>query len=57
MVDFKFALGDRVKIKELELFGKITILEVNKRGICYEVRYFWNGEGKAAYFYEDELTA
>ena len=51
----KFNIGDAVKILPLELRGMITLIEVSKRGIAYEVRYFWNSEGKAAYFYEHEL--
>jgi len=56
-MDLKFVIHQRVKIKELEWEGTVKQILVSERGIQYSVRYFWNMEGKEAYFYEDELVA
>ena len=55
-MDLRFAIHQRVKIKELDWHGTVKQIRVSEKGNQYQVRYFWNMEGKEAYFYEDELA-
>lgn len=57
IVDFKFDIEQRVKIKELELTGTVISLWYGRRGKEYEVRYCSNSEYKQIYFYEQDLDA
>ena len=55
MANFKFQLGDRVRIVELKTAGRVMAQFCDGLGTQYNVRYFWNGEAKTVYFYEEEL--
>lgn len=35
--------------------GRIVNIWISESGIQYKVRYFWQGEAKEIYFFEDEL--
>ena len=54
-VDFQYNIKDKVKIKELDWKGIVTELCVLESGIKYGVRFFYNGDVKSSYFYENEL--
>jgi hypothetical protein len=52
----KFYIGDKVKIALLDgVGGRVVSVWLDDFGIQYEVRYFHNGKGEKAYFYDDEL--
>ena len=55
MAEFKFKLGQKVRIKELEHTGTIRQCLIIAQGIQYEVRYFDRGDAKTVWFYEDEI--
>ena len=52
---FTFAIGDKVKIKELERPGRILAIHVAEDGVSYLVRYFQAGKVETVYFYDDEI--
>lgn len=51
----KFNLKDKVKIIDLDWKGIIIAIFIGDLGVQYKVRYFYNGEAKEVYFFEDEL--
>lgn len=51
-----FKIKDRVHIEQLNCNGRILTIWITKFGTQYEVRYFYNGDAKNVYFYEDEIT-
>lgn len=54
--NFIFNIGSKVKVKDLNICGKISALFVDSSGsITYRVRYFYNMEAKEVYFEADEL--
>lgn len=55
MLDIKFELKAKVKIIELDRIGVVIGQYNSDTGIQYQVRYFYEGEVKTVYFYEDEL--
>lgn len=57
IINYKFSIGDTVKIKELGLNGKVTSLWSSKRGNEIQVRYCSNGKYDDVYFFEDELES
>ena len=57
MFDCKYALGDKIKIRELTTMGRIISIWIVTTGVQYEVRYFMDGKAQKEYFYEDELEA
>lgn len=54
-IEFKFAIGDWVKIKELNCKGRVLSLWTGRRGNEIQVRYSTDTEYKEVYFFEDEL--
>jgi hypothetical protein len=54
-IDYKFSIGDIVKIKELELNGRVISVWSGRRGNEIQVIYFCNGKREEVYFFEDEL--
>lgn len=54
-MDFKFEIGEKVKISVLNCEGRILSIWIVRRGLTYEVRYFFEGKVVTDYFYEDEL--
>lgn len=55
-VPFEFSLGQRVKIIELGLRGRVIELCLCDAGRKYLVRYFQDAMALTEDFYEDELT-
>lgn len=55
MINNKFNIGDKVKINPLDLRGRVISIWMNKTGLMYEVRYFWDAKKNEVYFYADEL--
>ena len=52
----RYELGQRVKIKLLELHGFITAIILRPGNTSYEVSFFTNGEYSQKNFEEFELT-
>lgn len=54
-IDYKFAIGDKVKIIDLDLKGIVISLWTGRRGNEVQVRYSTNGKYEEYYFFENEL--
>ena len=53
--EFKFNLGDRVRLAELNQPGIVEGLSVDGLGKQCRVVYWWNGERRTVWVYEQEL--
>lgn len=53
--NFVFNIGQRVKIRELDINGRISAIFIKIDEITYRVRYFFNAEPKEVYFNDTEL--
>lgn len=53
--DLESFINKECKIKPLELKGIIIALYITKKGVEYQVRYYWNGEQKTEYFFDWEI--
>lgn len=54
--NFIFNIGSKVKVKDLDIKGKISGLHVDLgQNITYRVTYFYNMDRKEVYFEADEL--
>lgn len=52
----KYFIDQTVRIKELDRPGRIIgIYLESKNSFKYNIRYFYNGDIKENYFYEDEI--
>jgi len=51
----EFAIGNKVKILELNRNGRIVDVWLTASGIKYNVRYFDNAKAETVYFYKDEI--
>jgi hypothetical protein len=51
----KFKLKDKVKIIDLDWKGIIIAIFISDLGVQYKVRYFYTGDAKEVYFFEEEL--
>lgn len=56
-INFKFAIGDKVMIKEIETKGIVLSVWAGRRGEEYQVRYCYNGKFEEIYFFEHEIVA
>jgi len=54
-IKIRWDINDRVMIKELKTIGGVISIWIVSRGTQYEVRYFYNGDAKSIYFFENEL--
>jgi hypothetical protein len=54
-IETKYSLGDKVRIKELPVDGRVISVWVSTFGLQVEVRYFMDGKAQKEYFFEDEL--
>lgn len=54
-IDFKFEIGDKVKIIDASCRGRVLSLWVTDHGKKYEVRFIINGNVKEVFFFEDEI--
>jgi hypothetical protein len=52
---FDFNISDKVKIKELNVVGRVKAIYIDSEGLSYSVRYFHNFDLKTVYFLSDEL--
>lgn len=52
-----FSMHQRVRIKELDLTGRIVARYEADHGMQYKVRYFHNGDEKLVYLFGDEIEA
>ena len=55
IVEYAFKIGQRVKIKELELPGSVLSLWTGRRGNEVQVRFVANAKYEEVYFFEHEL--
>jgi len=53
--EFIFDIGQRVKIKDLNINGVVCGIFISKNEIEYSVRYFYDGNPKSVYFTPQEL--
>jgi len=56
-IEYKFNVGEKIKILELGLYGRVKSLWTGNRGNEIQVRFFCNGKSEEMYFYEDELES
>lgn len=56
-VDFEYDIGDRVKVKGIEMVGGIDSLCMDIQGKQYRVVYWSNGERHSDLMYAWELEA
>lgn len=57
---FKFILDEKVKLPELvhkEIYGIVIGIWIDRGGISYKVRYFWESKTQEVYFLENELES
>jgi hypothetical protein len=52
---FIFNIKDKVKIKELDIKGRVCGIYLSEDEISYQIRYIYNGDPKTVYFYDDKL--
>lgn len=53
---FIFNIGSKVKVKDLNISGKISGISIDSsQMITYQVSYFYNMEKKQCYFEADDL--
>jgi hypothetical protein len=60
MVNRLFEIGEEVQLPQAvhkELFGKIIAILIDRDGVQYRVRYFWESKPQDVYFYENELKS
>ena len=53
--NFIFNLNDKVKVKDLNIKGRICGIYIGRNIIEYHVRYFSAGKAETSYFEPDEL--
>jgi len=56
-IKLKYWINDQVTIIELERPGVVVGAIMDRTGLRYDVRYFWDGNAKFCYFYDWELKA
>ena len=55
-LNFKYYIGDKVYIKNIKLFGKITGIYISCNCIQYNIRYFDGVKPETCYFDLDEIS-
>ena len=53
--EFIFEIGQKVKIKDLNITGIICGIYISRAEIEYSVRYFYDGNPKSVYFSQTEI--
>jgi hypothetical protein len=53
--NFVYNIGDRVRIRDLDIKGRVSGIYITKEEITYNIRYFHNNEPKNIYFNSSEL--
>ena len=56
MINNTYKINSHVCIVALGADGRVLEILVDRLGIQYDIRYFWEGTAQSAWFYEDELT-
>jgi len=56
-VDFNYSIGDKVKIKDIDISGFVVGLYYGDTGRQYQTAYFVDGEMKTIYLYEFQICA
>jgi hypothetical protein len=54
-VNFTYDIGDRVKVKALEMVGRVDSLSLDANGLTYRVVYWNNGNRLQTWMYEWEI--
>lgn len=54
-IQIDFNVGQKVKIKELNLTGFVKSVWITASGTQYQVRYIWEYKAEEVYFFADEL--
>lgn len=52
---FDYLVGERVKIKVIEVPGLVIGIYVGRRGIEYQIRYCYNGKYEEIYLMTEEI--
>jgi hypothetical protein len=58
--DIKFSIDERIKLPESvhkELYGVVIGIWIDRGGISYKIRYFWESKPQEVYFLENELES
>ncbi len=55
LINFKFSIGEKVKIIDIDWHGTVIALFHGRRGNEVFVRYFLNAKLEETYFFEEEL--
>jgi len=55
-INTKFDIFDQVKITDLNLVGQIIAIKINHICTSYMVRYFFNGDVKEYWLFENALV-
>ena len=58
MINNKLNINDKVKLPEevhKELYGIVRSIYIDREGIQYKIRYFWESKPQEVYFNENEL--
>lgn len=54
-VNVSFNIGDKVKVKELNIKGKVSGIYIDAAEVSYKVRYFFESKPQEVYFCDYEL--
>jgi len=54
-VNYKYDIGERVRIIDVEAFGRVDSLSTDIRGELYRVVFWMNGNRQNAWMYDWEL--
>lgn len=52
----KYDLNDKVCVEPLNIKGTILEISYDRGGICYKIKYFYNGDIKTAWVDEEDLS-
>lgn len=53
--DIVINIGDRVKVKDLGIRGRVCGIYISSSEVSYKVRYFFDNKPQEVYFVADEL--
>jgi hypothetical protein len=56
-IEYKFYIGQKVRIIEIDHPAFVVSLYTGRRGNEIQVKYFYNGESKEVYLFENELES
>ena len=54
-IEFKYSLDQKILFTGLDVSARIVSILVTKTGIQYEIYYYYDGNRKHHYVFEDEI--